>query len=37
MKYKMIACDLDDTLLNDCSQVSRDNLAAIEKNKQLRL
>ena len=31
MKYKLIACDLDGTLLQDDSRVSRENLDAISK------
>ena len=31
MKYKLIACDLDGTLLQDNSRVSRENLDAISK------
>lgn len=31
MRYKLVACDLDGTLLNDNSSVSKENLKAIEK------
>lgn len=33
--YKIIACDLDETLLSDDRTISKDNVEAIEKAKEL--
>ena len=33
--YKIIACDLDETLLSDDRTISKDNVEAIQKAKEL--
>lgn len=35
MKYKLIACDMDETLLNDDKQISKENYEAIKKVRDL--